>query len=1102
MRQQYKLLQFLLSNVFILACAPAYGQITPDNTLGTEASRLTPNVLINGALGDKIDGGAVRGSNLFHSFSEFNIGNGQRVYFGNPSGVENILTRVTGGNASNIFGTLGVDGTANLFLLNPNGILFGLNARLDVRGSFLGTTANSFVFPNGVFSAKNPQAPPLLTISVPIGLGFGSQPGGITSQAVSRNSQGNAVDGLGISGSTLALVGGQVALDGSFLFANNKQVQLGAVGGDTTVDLNVNGSELNFNLPENANRAPITLTNRAFVTTSGDNAIKLVGGQINLNNSVLFGVDSSSISIDATNIGLDNNSSIGTLTQGTTKAGDIQIQASDAVTLTKSSNILSSSDDSATGNGGDIGINARAIAITGDGTVNNSSGISAFTSGQSNGGNLTLSATDSININGGSVSVITNGAGNAGNLTVRAGNAINVTNTGTLSLFSSGSGSTGDLQIETGTLRVQNAGNIGGVIASANDSGSVGSISIQARDRVEVIDSPIRVQVSPGSVGQGGDVIIETQRVNLRDGGQISTDTFSDANAGNVTIRASESVDIGGISLSDGLLYNSEVSSTTGRARGNGGNVTLETPRLTLSGGGSVSTTSFQSQGDAGNIKIRAEDVQLDGFVTVPKEFFSEQFQIPDGGLSVHSELSSEVSSSDADVRGGTITIDSERLRLSNGAQVSASAYGGRGQGGNLLVRATDSIDITGVGGKRTNGSFAPSGLFADLQTGGIGAGGSISVETGSLNVSNGGKISASTFNQGDAGDITIRADRIDLRGENTVIRTLVNSEAIGNGGNLSIIGDRLTLGDGAELSSGTLGTGDGGNLTINARDSVEVIGSSNDNRFQSTLSVSSQGQGQAGNLTVNSPRISVKDKGVINAESSATNGGNINLNTNLLLLRRGGNVSATAGLNEGAGNGGNININSPSIVAVPQENSDISANAFQGSGGNVTIKTKGIFGIVPASSPTPQSDITASSQLGLQGQINIIQPDIQPTEALIELPTQLVDASDQIGQNCPRGRNAKKPLGEFVVSGRGNLPPSALQPLVGTPKLRPLATLSGDSTPASTSSTPTIPPTQTPLVEAQGWVKTPDGKIILVASVPAATPSSPPTASVCPVSK
>ncbi len=190
-------------------CAQA--QIVSDRTQGTEASRLTPNVLVNGAAADRISGGAQRGSNLFHSFSQFNVRDGQRVYFVNPSGIQNILTRVTGGQVSNILGTLGVEGSANLFLLNPNGIVFGPNARLDVRGSFLGTTANSFVFPQGIeFSATNPQAPPLLTINVPIGLQFGSQPGRITSRAVSRDEQGNPIDGLSVGGSSLSLIGGEI----------------------------------------------------------------------------------------------------------------------------------------------------------------------------------------------------------------------------------------------------------------------------------------------------------------------------------------------------------------------------------------------------------------------------------------------------------------------------------------------------------------------------------------------------------------------------------------------------------------------------------------------------------------------------------------------------------------------------------------------------------------------------------------------------------------------------------------------------------------------------------------------------------------------------
>src|SRR4028119_383803 len=183
-------------------------QIVPDNTLGAESSVVTPDV-INGIPSDRIDGGATRGANLFHSFQEFNVGEGRGAYFANPTGIENILTRVTGNNTSNISGRLGVLGGANLFLLNPNGIVFGPNATLDIQGSFVASTANSFTFPDGSeFRATNPQAPPLLTISVPLGLQYGSNPGSV--QVQGSNLQVNP-------GRTLALVGGNVSMDGGQL---------------------------------------------------------------------------------------------------------------------------------------------------------------------------------------------------------------------------------------------------------------------------------------------------------------------------------------------------------------------------------------------------------------------------------------------------------------------------------------------------------------------------------------------------------------------------------------------------------------------------------------------------------------------------------------------------------------------------------------------------------------------------------------------------------------------------------------------------------------------------------------------------------------------
>ena len=140
--------------------------VAPDNTLGPESSVVVPNVEIRGVDSDRIDGGAQRGANLFHSFQEFNIETGRGAFFSNPAGIDNILTRVTGANISNINGVLGVLGEANLFLINPNGILFGANARLDISGSFAASTADAFSLgEEGIFSATAPEQSQLLAFA-------------------------------------------------------------------------------------------------------------------------------------------------------------------------------------------------------------------------------------------------------------------------------------------------------------------------------------------------------------------------------------------------------------------------------------------------------------------------------------------------------------------------------------------------------------------------------------------------------------------------------------------------------------------------------------------------------------------------------------------------------------------------------------------------------------------------------------------------------------------------------------------------------------------------------------------------------------------------
>ncbi|MEH2160725.1 MAG: filamentous hemagglutinin N-terminal domain-containing protein [Nostoc sp.] len=1110
------LLSWLIVSILTAKTQAQQSNIVPDKTLGAESSQVIGNY--QGQPIEAITGGATRQSNLFHSFQEFNISEGRGAYFFSPNAnIQNILARVTGNNRSEILGILGTFGNSNpnLFLINPNGIVFGKNASLDVQGSFLGTTANSLIFPNGVeFSAINPQAPPLLAINVPVGLQFGSQPGSITSQAVIRDSQGNIIDALRVgSGSTLALIGGEITLDGSYLFSQNGQVKLGAVGGDTTVGLNVNGSSLGFKLPENFGRAPINLTNSSFIIASGNSAIELFGGEIGLNGSSIFGRNGGSIVVDATQLNLDNSAGILSATSGAAKGGDIQIQASDAVILANSSLIVSASSALATGGGGDVSINAGKITISGDGIAENSGTISALSFGQGNGGNLTLNATDSVNINGGFVSVGSAGVGNGGNLTLRATDAVNITNKASLGLGSFGSGSTGNLRIETGTLRVQNNLLGSGVTANSSGGGNVGSISIQARNAVEVTQSNISTAIATprGSTTQAiaGDITIETQRLNLKDSGQIRTDTNSSANAANIFIKANEYVDISG--------YSSYVSSSTFSGSGNGGNLTIETPRVTVSQGGHIDTTSMQSSGNAGNITIRAKDVELDGFVFIPKEQFlaaldqagveeilsdplTQEFLSRFGGTFYRSNLSSDVLKSNADVRGGTITIDTERLRLSNGGNISASILiGGKGQGGNLVVSATDSIDITGVGGELLDGSFAPSGLFAELQTGGIGSGGSIDVTTGRLNLSNQGEISAGTFSQGNAGNIGINAEKIDLRGSSS-IRTQVDSEAKGNGGNINIKTQLLNVQEESQISSGTRGNGNAGNLTVKA-DNIILTGS--DSEFATGLLSSVQegangkggdidittnrlivrddaeivsgsfGTGDAGNIRIKANFLEILGKGSgIASFTNAGNGGNITLDIHdLLLLRRGGLISTTAGRAKAGGNGGNININSKFIIAIPKENSDISANAYTGSGGNVQINSQGIFGIESRPKPTEKSDITASSELGVSGTTNINAPDTNSIQNGFTQLSPVIDTNALIANSCI-SRATKRQENSFTITGSGGLNTNRPGILVST------YYTTGDI--QSVETTSHTWKKNEPIIEPQGLYRLNNGKMVL----------------------
>ncbi|MHC5728696.1 MAG: hypothetical protein ACYTXY_32190, partial [Nostoc sp.] len=303
----------------------------------------------------------------------------------------------------------------------------------------------------------------------------------------------------------------------------------------------------------------------------------------------------------------------------------------------------------------------------------------------------------------------------------------------------------------------------------------------------------------------------------------------------------------------------------------------------------------------------------------------------------------------------GNIFIDTRSLSVTGGAQISAGSSGLNA--GNVAINARDTVKVDGFGvdqnGQvmlRENGEPALSQIISGVS--GSGQGGDIRITTGSLFVTNGGQLTANTFGQGNAGDIIVNArDFISLSGRfdqgsfdepSALLARTTNS---GQGGNINIITRSLSVTDGARLNASTSGQGNAGNITVNADDKLTISGIDPSYNERSTkfsdnvlnigansgLFVSSTSSGITGDIEVNSPQITLDNQGELNASSASGNGGNINVNSDLLLLRHGAQISTTAGNHEFGGDGGNINIKSKFIVAVPNENSDISANAYTG---------------------------------------------------------------------------------------------------------------------------------------------------------------------------
>ncbi|MEG4300954.1 filamentous hemagglutinin N-terminal domain-containing protein, partial [Microcoleus sp. Pol11C1] len=927
----------------------ANAQIVPDNTLGAESSVVTPKVNIRGIPSDRIDGGAIRGANLFHSFEQLSVLEGRGAYFTNPAGIENILSRVTGANRSDILGRLGVLGPANLFLINPNGIVFGPSASLDVQGSFLATTANAVKLGDaGLFSASQPTTSNLLSVS-PSALWFNAvaaQPIVNRSQApslINRPNSGGLPPGLQVQpGRTLALVGGNVFLDSGRLTAAGGRIELGSVAGVGEVSLTSSGNNFVLGYDSINNFGNISLSNRAFVDASGEGGgdVQIRGGRLemtqrsNILANTLGTENGKEVLVRATEVELSEGSYLRAevTEKGTGIGGDIRI---DTGRLLLRDGAAVSTATRGSGKGGSLQITAtdsvEAIGTSADSRV--VSGLFASSEGSGDAGNLTIHAGRLLVRDGAVVSTATRVSGKGGSLQITAADSVELMGSSASGQFgrglftsTSGSGDAGNLSIDTRRLLVRDGARVSAA-STFGSSGKGGSLQITATDSVEVsgtsADGQSTSGLFTGGNGDAGNLSINTRRLLVRDGADVSSGTFSSGKGGNLQITATDSVEVTG-SSADGNFTSGLSTSGTGGV----GNLSINTRRLLVSDGSYISTTSYGS-GKGGNLQITAVDsVEAIGVSTGNRPssggLFARNSRVGSGG--------------DA----GDLSINTRRLLVRDGAEVSV-ATSGLAKGGSLEIRATDSVEVIG---NSANGFI--SGLSAQSEGNEGGDAGNLRIDTGRLLVRDGARVTAATRGSGNGGSLQIKAtDSVEAIGTSASGQypsgLFTQSNGSGDAGILSVNAGRLLVKGGAVVSAGTFSSGNGGSLQITAVDSVEVIGTSASGQIRSGLFTESNGSGDAGILRIDTGRLLVRDGAQVStATTGSGKGGRLQITATDLIEVMGSSASDQFGSgllvsSQGSGDAGILRIDTGRLLV--HDGAQVSAGTFSsGKGGSLQI--------------------------------------------------------------------------------------------------------------------------------------------------------------------
>ncbi len=797
-----------------LNIAIAQAQITPDGSFQTTVTPTAPGQSL-------ISGGKALGDRLFHSFSEFSVPTGGAAIFNSSPKITTIFSRITGDTASNIDGLLRTPPQTSLYLLNPNGLIFGPNAALSIGGSFVGTTADTVQFEDGSYFGRNDdslshQTNSLLTIQ-PSALQFSSA----TPASISQQSQlqffGQAI-GLNVNpDSSLILAGGEIALPGGAMTSLGGHLELVSLSEAGTVNL-VGTDKLNNQLqtqvPSDIRLGSITLSQDAqiAVPATPGGSIALKGGDITITNSKVLG-------------GILEFFSPG---QADQQAGNVELLAQGNVSL-DGSQLLSDVFPNATGNSGKLRIEAQDIAIS-NGTL-----LSSSVQGIGNSGGLELQVSNSITIDAqlsnGDVShiitgVLPNGVGNAGGLHIKTGD-LSLYNGGFIAGSTLGEGRGGEINIQASGDVVLDGVRQGPTPRYAS---SLSQTAIAGGSHGGSFDST-------GANGNGGDISIRAKNLYVRNGALLASFARGVGASGNLNLDIEEKLELTGHGRhqEDNDFLESYITTSVDRyGVGDGGNLNIRTGSLLVQDGNYIAT-STTGAGNAGNLTIEARDnvrfrqartdslpsfaassVEINAIgqggeirITAPEVIFEEG-----SGLTARTL---------GDGHGGDIVIESDRLKVENGAQIFTSSFG-PGDAGDLQISATESVVLSETESVASlfQGQFikneylilgggSSTGLYANTSESSLGNGGTVYLRTPQLRLSNDAQINVSSLGMGNAGNLQLKTQAIAL--ENS---SLLAQSRNGGQGNISIAAsEQILLDQGSSISTNAIGDASGGNIAI-----------------------------------------------------------------------------------------------------------------------------------------------------------------------------------------------------------------------------------------------------------------------------------------------